>query len=174
MISITELPIAFHCKGCKENFRRESLSSYPVKCPSCGDEKTSSGFLKLPQHYFFKCPPARYNILGSENHCKFVFISMNTYRLELLMDESEYESFEFDFDDYCGQIRSILSSRFEYFGDRAKLKTFYESTILPFEKEHKLNYAKNKAEECLIEIYKLNKQLNDYKSDVEEMTEASI
>lgn len=171
MINITQLPIAFHCKSCKENFRRQSLGSYPVKCPSCGEERTSYGYFKLPQHSFYKCPPARYNILGSEKHCKFVFISMNTYRLELLMDESQYDSFEFDFDDYSGQIRSMLDSKFEYFGDRAKLKTFYESNILPFEKEHKINYAKNKIEECLIEIYKLNKEINNHNTDIEELTE---
>lgn len=174
MINITELPVVFHCKSCKENFRRGVLYSYPCKCPSCGEGKTSYGYLKLPQHSFYKCPPAKYNLIGNEKHCKFVFISMNSYRLELLMDESEYDSFDFNFDDYCGQIRNLLNHRFEYYGDKAKLQTFYDSNILPFEKEHKINYAKNKIEECLISIYETVKKLDDYESDVEELTEEQI
>ena len=175
MITITQLPIAFHCRSCKENFRKESLGSYPAKCPSCGEDRTSYGYLKLPQHHFWKHEPAKYFITSNEKQCKFEFVSMNGGRCEFLVDVGEYHNFEFEMDNYVGQVKSILESNiFEWYGDKAKLQTFYDSSILPFEKEHKINYTKNKIEECLIEMYEMNKKLNDYGCDLEELTEEQL
>lgn len=171
MINITELPIAYHCVSCKQNFRNERTSSYPAKCPSCGEEKTSIGFYKLRQHRFYKCAPAGYNLLDySDKKCQFIFTSINNKNLSLLTDADNYENFEFDFDNYVEFIKHMIETfDFYYMGDKDKLKKFYEEEILPYEKEHRINYLKNKREELLIKLWKTNNEYKSVLGDLEEL-----
>lgn len=171
MINIDILPIAFSCRTCKQNFRKEYTGSYPCKCPNCGCESMSHTFIKLPQHSFSKFSPANYNLLNShDKKCQFLFTSLDGTSLSILTDPRNYDDFEFDFSNYSQQIKQmILTFRFEYFGDREKLEEFLKKHILPFEKEHSINYAKNKIEETLISMYELNRDLKGFHSDLEEL-----
>jgi hypothetical protein len=171
MISINTLPIAYHCNSCKENFRNERLSSYPCKCPSCGEERTSSGFYKLPQHRFYKSPPGSYNLLNYEDKkCQFVFRSLNNKILNILTEPENYENFEFDSDNYLESVKDMIDNfDFYYMGYKEKLQKFYDEELLPFEKEHQLNHLKNKKEELLIELWKTNKEYQSVLEDLEEL-----
>jgi len=171
MINISELPIAFYCKACKTNFRRESLSSYPCKCPECGQERTSSGFYRLPTLKFYKSPPGSYNLLNSaDKKCQFTFYSLEGFSISILTEPENFENFEFDFDDYLGQIlRMIEDFDFYYMGDKEKIQKFYDEVVSPNAEQHQINYLKNKKEELLIEMWKLNSQRNSYISDLESL-----
>jgi hypothetical protein len=171
MISINTLPIAYHCNSCKENFREKYIGSYPYKCPSCGEERTSSGFYKLPQHTFLKHAPGSYNWLNfSDKKCQFVFRSLNNKILNILTEPENYDNFQFDSDDYLESVRQMITYfDFYYTGDKEKLQKFYDEELLPFEKEHQLNHLKNKKEELLIELWKTNKEYQSVLEDLEEL-----
>lgn len=171
MISISELPISYHCNSCKENFRDERLSSYPCKCPSCGEDRTYNGFYRLPEHRFIKCVPGSYNWLNyNDKKCPFIFTSINNKKLSLLTEPENYENFEFDSDNYLESVKDMIDNfNFCYMGDKEKLKKFYEEELLPFEKEHQLNYLKNKREDLLIQLWKTNKNYEYVLSDLKEL-----
>lgn len=153
--------VDWHCKSCKYEHESESTSlSYPVKCPSCGEESTTHGFFRLPENVvYFDSEPQSYNYINLEDKKVQIYIhAMTGERCNTLIYP---EDMPYPDEDPIDIVRYLIKKTW----DREKL-----NKILTVMEQCKEKSDKNKRHNRMHELRKsIVFNSSEYRSLLEEM-----